>query len=414
MEAMEDRASHMPVLVLKLAVFLALAFVGAFFLVQVSLGARGYEERGVPEAGPEYALGSKACRVLKDALEGLAALRPYRLLPAWELPVEGMTFMAEEGGRLYLASARGRVMGVEAATGATAWSLDLGVPVSAPPNAQSGVLYVGASNHVLYALDSRSGALLWYFAAQGEILARPVVSDGMVLVTADNDSVYDLQHRVYALDARNGSLLWVHDSESWTPSAPAVGAQAIYLGGYGREVYALDRTTGRELWSFKASNIVFSSPVLAAGEVIFASIDGRVYALREGNGELAWSLKLPGFVWLAPAGDGVFFACSRGDTLTAVSAEEGKELWSFRGRELLPGSVFNLEGLVCAFSRRGLGYLVEGGELRGVLVLPAGLASTPLLAHGRVYASSPDGLVRALPLPDLGGERAVRRAEKGG
>jgi outer membrane protein assembly factor BamB len=339
----------------------------------------------------------------------IAKLRLYRLDPAWELAVERGTSMAEEGGRLYLATARGRVMAVDAATGAAAWSLNLGVWVSAPPTAQSGVVYVGAANHVLYALDAGSGALLWYFAAQGEILARPVVSDGMVLVAADNDSVYDLRHRVYALDARNGALLWLYDSESWTPSAPTVGSQAVYMGGYGREVYALDKATGRELWSFKASNIVFSSPLLAGGKVVFASIDGRVYALDEGNGELAWSLKLPGFVWLAPSSDGVLHACSRGDTLTALSVQNGKELWSFRGRDLLQGSAITLGGLVCAFNERGEGYLLEAGELRGALILHAGLSSAPLIAHGRVYAPSPDGFVRAYPMPALEAAASVPR-----
>ncbi len=403
--SVEGKAGAERVLALKIAVFLVLAATAAFFLIQVSLGAQG--EDGKVTAEPRYAVGSRAYNTLRDSLQVFAALRIYRLEPVWELPLEGGASMDEEGGRLYIASAPGRVMAVEAASGAVAWSLDLGVRLSAAPTARSGVLYVGAVNHVLYALDCASGALLWYFTAQGEILARPVVSDGMVLVTADNDSVYDLQHRVYALDARNGALLWVHDSESWTPSAPAMGAQAVYLGGYGREVYALDRATGRELWSFKTSNIVFASPFLAAGKVLFASIDGRVYALDEGTGALSWSLKLPGFVWLAPSGDGIFFACSRGDTLTAVSAGEGEELWSFQGRDLLQGSIFTLDGMVCAFNRRGEAYLIEAGRLRGALSLPQGLASAPAISHNRVYASSPDGKVRAFPLPSLDGN-AVR------
>lgn len=403
---MEGETGHAPTLAFKLAVFLVLATVGAFFLIQVSLGASGAGGEATA-AQPAYAVGSRAYRALRDAMKTLATLRLYRLEPAWELSLEGEASMEEEGGRLYLASSPGRVMAVEAASGIVAWSLNLGVRVTTPPTAHAGVLYVGAANHVLYALDSASGALLWHFTAQGEILARPVVSDGMVLVTADNDSVYDLQHRVYALDARNGALLWVHDSESWTPSAPAAGKHAIYLGGYGREVYALDRATGRELWSFKASNIVFASPFLAAGKVIFASIDGRVYALDENSGALSWSLKLPGFVWLAPAGDGaLFLACSRGDTLTAVSVEEGRELWSFRGHDLLQGAAFCLDGLICAFSQGGEAYLVEEGELRGAFSLPSGLASVPAMAHGILYANSLDGFVRAFPLPDLGGEAA--------
>jgi eukaryotic-like serine/threonine-protein kinase len=400
MKGMEDSGTA---LAMKLALGLLFALIAIFFVVQVSIGAR--VGGGLPEPRGEEgdrSLGEALYLSLEELLGALSDLRSYTLDAAWELAVGGELFVDEEGGFLYLTSSLGRVMAVDAASGSTVWSLDLGAWVSAPPTARAGVVYVGATDHVLYALDAGSGALLWYYTAQGEILAQPVVSGGMVFFTADNDSVYDLVHRLYALDARSGAPIWVYDTESWTPSPPAVGEEAVYLGGYRREVYALDKSTGRELWSFKASNIVFSSPQTASGRVLFSCIDGWVHALEEGSGVPVWSRKLPGFVWLAPLdGSGRLYACSHRNTLTAMALETGEELWTFADGEFLSCSTLVDTETICAFGAEGRVYLLDSatGSSNGIVTAPYDFASPPLLVGRKVYASSSDGFFRAYMFP---------------
>ena len=388
----------------KSLVCLLLAGIAVFFTVQASLGARdsaaGIAHLPVVDAPPP--LNELLYQSLRERMEEWLSSRRYELTPVWELEVRGETFIAEEGGYLYISSTQGQVMAVDAASGGILWSLDLGVWISAPPTAKDGVVYVGATNHVLYALDALSGALLWYYTSQGEILARPMVSEGTVFFTADNNSVYDLVHRLYALDSRSGALLWIYDTESWTPSSPAVGADAVYLGGYKREVYALHKTTGQVLWSFKASNIIFSSPQIVTGKVLFACIDGWVHVLDSASGAQEWSRKLPGFVWLAsPDVSGNLYACSHLDTLTALAMETGEELWAFSDGEFLSCSSIAQGKVVCAFNTTGEAWLLDAvtGESLGRLVSPYHFTSPPLLRGEYVYASSSDGFIRAYALP---------------
>jgi outer membrane protein assembly factor BamB len=389
---------------LKLLICTVLTGIAVFFAVQASLGARdsGVGTVNLPGGETDGSINEALERPLEGLIEELAGLRTFDLIPLWEQEVRGEAFITEDGGYLYITSTQGQVMAIDAPTGNTLWSLDLGVWVSAPPSAKEGVVYVGATNHVLYALDARSGALLWYYTSQGEILARPVVSDGMVFFTADNNSVYDLVHRLYALDARSGALLWIYDTESWTPSAPAVGTDAVYLGGYQREVYALQKTTGKEMWSFKASNIIFSSPRIISGKVLFTCIDGWVHALDAASGVQEWARKLPGFVWLAPPdGSGNLYACSHRDTLTAMALETGEELWTFTDGDFLSCSPIAQEEVVCAFNTQGGAYVVEAssGEPLGLLVSLYDFTSPPLLRGENFYAGSSDGFVRAYAIP---------------
>jgi outer membrane protein assembly factor BamB len=182
-----------------------------------------------------------------------------------------------------------------------------------------------------------------------------------------------------------------------------VGDDAVYLGGYRLEVYALDKRTGAELWSFTASNIVFSSPQIVAGQVLFTCIDGWVYALDAASGAPMWSRKLPGFVWLAPPdGSGNLYACSHRDTLIALALDSGEELWAFTDGDLLSCATLPETDAVCAFNAEGIAYLLDVAEGKpfGILRALRGFTSPPLLVGRRVYASSPDGFVRAYALPD--------------
>ena len=401
---MEDVSSSGKSFAFKLLVCLFLAGIAVFFTIQASLGARDSSigTAHIPAGDIDAPLNDLLYQSLKDRMGELASSRTYELVPTWELEMRGETFIAEESGYLYISSTQGQVMALDAVSGAILWSLDLGVWISAPPTAKDGVVYVGATNHVLYALDARSGALLWYFTSQGEILTRPLVSDGTVFFTADNNSVYDLVHRLYALDARSGALLWIYNTKSWTPSPPAVGADAVYLGGYKREVYALQKTTGQELWSFKASSIIFSSPHIVSGKVLFACIDGWVYALDAASGAQEWSRKLPGFVWLAlPDGSGNLYACSHRNTLTALAMETGEELWTFSDGDFLSCSAIAEGKVVCAFNTGGRAYLLDAasGDSLGLLASPYHFTSPPLLRGEYVYGASSDGFIRAYALP---------------
>jgi len=162
---------------------------------------------------------------------------------------------------------QGRTNYLAGASGPTApvgelWSLDVGVPLSAPVVAD-GTVYVGGNDGVVRAIDARTGAQTWQRsvgASSGERPARPRVRDGRVYVEGTDELV--------ALNAVDGSV-------SWRTSTGRV--HALLVADHG--VYCTERADdsfvrrtgadGSERWRVTVDGGGPSSPVLASDEYVF-------------------------------------------------------------------------------------------------------------------------------------------------
>src|SRR5579859_307453 len=107
-------------------------------------------------------------------------------------------------GRLYLATWRGLVVALDAATGGSQWQHTLGhgqpgEGSEATPALSANRLFAGTYQGTLYALDARSGADLWQFQAAGPIVASPVASGSVVYCAAEDGNLY-------MVDAATGAL----------------------------------------------------------------------------------------------------------------------------------------------------------------------------------------------------------------
>ncbi|WP_439653197.1 outer membrane protein assembly factor BamB family protein [Rhodothermus marinus] len=100
---------------------------------------------------------------------------------------------------------RGRLVALEAASGATAWMLalpDTSVHLTTPAMAGSTV-YVAGGDGVVRALMLRTGMVRWTWTGGAAIVATSVVD-----TTAGVLYVGDLRGRLVALELTNGRLRW--------------------------------------------------------------------------------------------------------------------------------------------------------------------------------------------------------------
>lgn len=96
-------------------------------------------------------------------------------------------------------------------------------------------------------------------------------------------------------------------------------------------VVALEAKTGKKLWQYKTLNSVKNTIVIAQGLVIATDMQGFVYALNPNSGELVWKKdleynRLPGYV-SGMVSDGKTLFTGFGNTLCAIDAKTGNELW---------------------------------------------------------------------------------------
>jgi eukaryotic-like serine/threonine-protein kinase len=136
-------------------------------------------------------------------------------------------------------------------------------------------------------------------------------------------------------------------------------------------------------WSFRTNGRVFSSPVICEDVLFIGSEDSSFYALDAGDGSLKWKFRTGGRVSSSAAiWDDRVYIVSFDGYLYCLDQDSGRELWKFRtGGE----HVFTAPGI------HGLPEKDRPLEDPWDMFL-----SSPVIANGKVYFGSGDGVFYAL------------------
>ena len=255
-----------------------------------------------------------------------------------------------EGGRLFLGTNHGLVLGVQAATGRVLWQRQFDGCVAASPAAGNGVVYLGfmdpppcsgTAPSFLAALDAQTGKTLWRFRA-GVVETPPLLAGGRVYFGS-------WDHRVYAVDARTGRLDWSFATGGRVKGGVAFARGTIFAGSYDGRLYALDAKTGRLRWAAGEGSLggLYATPSVEHGRVFVGSTDAHVYAFAASTGRLLWSLRTGSFVYSPVAlSGGVAFVGSYDHRFYALSQATGRIRWSFDAGAPISGAPTVLDGLV--------------------------------------------------------------------
>jgi len=229
-------------------------------------------------------------------------------------PVAGSAAVAP--GMVYIGSLDGFLYALDTATGKRIWQFKTQDQPLSPPAFSAGTLFVGSTEGILYALHARTGHTRLRFRTRDRLQDTPVVANGLVYFPSGG------QLYAVAADAREfpgqyqlqlvWAQLWIWQFpvprppvqpgsrwrfSPWKPphgllSAPAVAAEAFYVGDAEGYLYARDALTGEGLWQFQAGGALMASPVIIGPRVYFGTDDGFLYALDRTHGELLWKLSL--------------------------------------------------------------------------------------------------------------------------
>ncbi|WP_291835383.1 PQQ-like beta-propeller repeat protein [Limimaricola sp.] len=286
------------------------------------------------------------------------------------------------GGLVYAMDARAKVSAV-GLDGAVRWVRDLAPPGDAGSSSGGGLafsdgkLFVSTDYGQVIALDASTGATLWTQELGAAAGAAPTVAGGLVYVVARDA-------RAWAINVSDGRVRWALDG---TP------AQAAYGGGTGPavtgsvavlpfpsgQVVAAYPRGGEQQWSSYVAGErvaqavgpiqdISSDPVIDGGRVYVGNAVGRLEALDLGTGAEIWTADegAVGPVW--PAGGSIFIVSDNSE-LMRLDARNGQTIW----RVSLPGFVASKE-------RRQNARFVHFG---------------PVLAGGRLIVASSDGQIRS-------------------
>lgn len=314
---------------------------------------------------------------------------------------------AVEGETAYLAGHDGDVLAVNAATGRTAWKVDVKLHLSAGPGVGGGLVLVGSPNGDLVALDAANGAERWRTTLGGEILARPVVGGSIVIV-------HTVDGTVHGINAADGAKVWTYEQPvprlSLRGTAPPVivGDAAICAFDNGK-VASLGVADGDLLWSATVATprgrtelerlVDIDSAVQVAGDDIYVvGYQGRAAMLARSSGQIWWARDVSSYRGLA-LGDSALYVSTAEGAVVSMSRRDGTEEWRQNGLRLRGLSAPAIDGdALVVGDFEGYLHWLDGGSGEMLARVKAGgdrITNAPVAANGMVFVQSDGGTVYA-------------------
>lgn len=287
----------------------------------------------VPDSVAVTPLLSEGLLLIADAAGGLTAFDPATGAQAWSVDLGwGVTGAIVADGILVasLTDPEGSVTGVEVATGTPRWTTKgLGNTRAGSLSHLGDQVVLGSDDGTLYQLDPRTGAEVKTWAAPGPVGSLAIVDDTAYLGLDDG--------RTVAIDLETGEQPWLDvPLLSEAPSSIAVGDELYYIaarqppGDPSSELLAIDRGTGEVAWRFRAPSGRQVGPgALHDGTLFSGSEADGLFALDAATGETRWHAEdAPGTAGMASYVDGLVLVASFDQTLSAWDATTGDPVWS--------------------------------------------------------------------------------------
>ncbi|HRO14588.1 MAG TPA: PQQ-binding-like beta-propeller repeat protein, partial [Paracoccus sp. (in: a-proteobacteria)] len=327
------------------------------------------------------------------------------------------------GGRVFTLDSRARVTAT-ALSGGTAWTADL-TPATEPGDSASGggIAYEGGRVFVttgygeLVALDAAGGGVIWRQRFEAPIGGAPTVADGVVYVAGRNANGW-------AVRASDGKVQWMVSGIAAPTgvmgvSSPAVDGDLVVFPFASGQLLAVDTATGEQRWSGQVAGtrrgraIAFirdltGDPVIAGNVVLAGSSSGRINAFDRATGLELWSDKDGANSPVAVAGGSVF-AVNDQAQLVRLDAATGGRIFAVNlpyytdrrvrrqdsihvhyGPVLAGGRLFvaSSDGVLRAFDPRT-------GALVGQGAIPGGAATAPVVSGATLYVTGRTGQLHA-------------------
>lgn len=327
------------------------------------------------------------------ARRGAVAGAPRRgLEPVWETGAGSIVSSPVLTAALALAAtADGRLLFVERASGRLVHELRLGSAVESSPALSGGELHVGTDDGEWIAVD----------VARGEIVRRlrlGQVVRSSPLATPERSVVGAVEPRgaggLAAVDPATGKLAWKVKLKAVFSSAALAGSRAL-VGCDDGSLHAVDLAKGTLLWSRALGAKVRATPAVADGLAVVGDFGGRLLAVNVESGEPAWTAELGAALYSSPAlASGLAVVGANDGRVHGLDLVTGTVRFSVDTRGPVVASPVSSGELFLVGSTDGDLYRIDatGAVLGRTTLAPGGIASSPALDGDLVVVGSARGL----------------------
>ena len=341
--------------------------------------------------------------------------RPVRLNTHWTVAIEQLAAFeksAEQfGGVAYDAAsqtvvaalASGRIIGLDAGSGATRWTIEGEAAAGGAPVIAEGIVYVGVHDGTFRALRATTGELVWKASVAGSFNSTPLVTGDLVVSVLSGNGVV-------ALKRATGEVAWRRDRAAsnaialQSDATVTAAGDDLFAGYADGNLERLDRT-GKSIWCVPlARNAdrfkdVDTTPLVLGDTVYAASFGGGLFAISRAQGSVVWQQALKGISQMARTDDSLVVIT--GDAqLHWLAPETGETTTAFAMDEVVADGLVVSNGyLMVSTSERGL-YLLDSKTpwVHGRLDAGAGFSSAVAVSGSMLFALTDGGSVLRVDL----------------
>ena len=239
-----------------------------------------------------------------------------------------------DGERVFVADGSGKLVAFAADSGKRLWHTDLGMTINAGPGEGDDLLLFGVDSGVI-AIDKRDGSQRWQSPASSEVLSIPQRR-------GDSIVVHSVDGNIIALNASDGKHRWQH--QETVPglslrgcAEPILFSNAVIVGTANGKLIALSMDDGRLLWEYAVAEPrghtelerlvdVDAPPTFADGVVYASSYQDALSAIAANSGQLIWSRAIATINPMALDSRNLYVTDLNGDVL-ALARRNGGVMW---------------------------------------------------------------------------------------
>lgn len=285
--------------------------------------------------------------------------------------------LAVEGDTLYVSVGYGVLAAVDVATGGVRWTQDLDASGSGTPTVFGDLVYLTAGDDTAWAVEKASGRVAWQTGGSTSVnnvlgAPAPSVTNELALFAYGSGEVQAVFRRG-GLDRWNASVVGKRpgralSSISDVTSAPVISGDRVFVGNQSGRLAALSLGSGKRIWTSRDGAV---GPVWPAGGSVFVISDlNEVLRLDASDGTRIWGVPLPNFVKDKP--------------------RRQSEVYTHHGPVVAGGRVWvaSGDGVLRSFDP-------TDGTLAGVVEIPGGATTAPVVAGSTLYVVSRKGQLLA-------------------
>lgn len=228
----------------------------------------------------------------------------------WRSDVGGEVLAAPviDGALVIARTSDGRIFGLDANDGRRRWVYQRTTPSLAVRSysgvvAERGAVFAGFPGGRLVALNAATGAVGWEAVVAlprgttelervADVTGQPVVDGRQVCAVA-------FQGRVACFDGQSGTSLWARDLSSY--AGLTADPRNLYVTDDKNAVVAMDKSSGASLWKQdKLAGRAVTAPASVGRYVVVGDFQGYVHFLSRDDGSFAARLATDGSPILAP------------------------------------------------------------------------------------------------------------------